>query len=72
MAMETNFITALGAGSGVDVKSLAEALVGVEKAPRQSAIEGKIAKSEARISGYAVVMAALDNVKNAFSALNDR
>ncbi len=72
MAMETNFITALGAGSGVDVKSLAQALVGVEKAPRQSAIEGKIAKSEARISGYAVVMAALDNVKNAFSALNDR
>ena len=72
MAIDTNFITALGAGSGVDVKSLAQSLVDVEKAPRQSAIEDKISRSEARISGYAVVMAALDNVKNAFSALNDR
>jgi flagellar hook-associated protein 2 len=72
MAMDTNFITALGAGSGVDVKSLAQSLVDVEKAPRQSAIEDKISRSEARISGYAVVMAALDNVRSAFSGLNDR
>lgn len=72
MAIDTNFITALGAGSGVDVKSLAQSLVDVEKAPRQSAIEDKIERSEARISGYSVVMAALDNLKTAFSALNDR
>ena len=51
----TNTISALGAGSGVDVKSLAQSLVEAEKSPRKSAIDAKIKKSEGGISGYSAV-----------------
>lgn len=70
--MSSSLISALGAGSGVDVKSLAEGLVNVEREPRKKIINDKIAKSEAKISGYAVVMAALSNLKTTLQGLNDR
>jgi flagellar hook-associated protein 2 len=70
--MSSELISALGAGSGVDVKALAEGLVSVEREPRKKIIDDKIAKSEAKISGYAVVMAALANVKTTLEGLNDR
>jgi flagellar hook-associated protein 2 len=63
MAVDTNLITALGAGSGVDVKALANSLVEAERAPKQQAIQSKIDKSEAKISGYSAMMAALDIFK---------
>jgi flagellar hook-associated protein 2 len=64
-------ITSLGAGSGVDVASLAQNLVDAEKAPRVNAINTKIAKSEARISGYGAVLASMDIIKKAFQALEN-
>ena len=56
--MATDIIGALGAGSGVDVKSLAKSLVEVEKAPRENAINTKIDDQERRVAGYAALMAA--------------
>ena len=47
--MATNIISALGAGSGVDVKALAQGLVDVEKQPREDAINAKIDTQERRI-----------------------
>lgn len=67
----TNLITALGAGSGVDVKALAESLVEAERAPRKERIEAKITQTEARISGYGALKSALLDLQNAFKALND-
>ena len=67
----SNMITTLGAGSGVDVKSLAQSLVDAEKQPRKALIDGKIAKSEAKISGYAAVSFVLSELKKKFSALDD-
>jgi flagellar hook-associated protein 2 len=64
-------ITTLGAGSGVDVKSLAQSLVDAEKQPRKALIDGKITKSEAKISGYAAVNFVLSELKKKFSALDD-
>ena len=69
--MATNMITALGAGSGIDVKTLAESLVEAERAPRKERIEAKITKSEAKISGYAAVNYALTTLKTAFQKLDD-
>ena len=40
--MATDSISALGAGSGVDVKSLANNLVEAERAPRKAIIEKKM------------------------------
>jgi flagellar hook-associated protein 2 len=67
----SSIVNTLGAGSGIDVKSLAQSLVDAEKAPKLQRIEEKIAKSEARITGYSAVKFALSELKNAFSKLND-
>ena len=69
--MATDAISALGAGSGIDVKSLAKSLVEAERAPRKEAIDKKIAKSEAKISGYAAVKYVLSQFKDALGALNN-
>jgi flagellar hook-associated protein 2 len=64
-------ISALGAGSGIDVKALAESLVEAERAPRKEIIDAKITKSEAKISGYGAIKYALTTLKTAFEKLND-
>ncbi len=65
-------ITSLGAGSGVDVASLAQNLVDAERLPQQNAINTKITKNEARISGYAALSFVLNNVKTALTDLKDQ
>jgi flagellar hook-associated protein 2 len=70
--MATDAISALGAGSGLDVKSLASSLVDAEKAPRKAAIEAKIKKSENGISGYAAIKYVLDGLKTALTDLKDQ
>lgn len=67
----SSIVNTLGAGSGIDVRSLAQSLVDAEKVPKQERIEAKIAKSEAKITGYGAVKFALSELKNAFGRLND-
>jgi len=69
--MATNFVNALGAGSGIDTQKLAKDLMEATREPRKAVIEEKIAKSEARISGYSVIKFSLGELKTAFSGLND-
>jgi flagellar hook-associated protein 2 len=69
--MATDFIGALSAGSGVDVKALAQSLVDVEKAPREAAFNSKVDDHERRIAGYSALMLSLQTVKTAFQKLND-
>lgn len=71
MATTNNIVNTLGAGSGIDVKSLAQNLVEAEKTPKKERIDAKIAKSEAKITGYGAVKYALSELKNAFGKLND-
>ncbi len=66
-----DIIGALGAGSGVDVKALAQSLVDVEKMPREEALNTKIDDQERRIAGYSALMLSLQAVKTAFQKLND-
>lgn len=65
-------MSALGAGSGIDIKGLARNLTDVEQKPREEAIQARIDKTEKRISGYGAVMFGLKQLKDAFAALNDR
>ena len=67
----TSAITALGAGSGMDVKTLATSLVDAERQPTKQAIDKKIKTSEGNISGYAAVKYVLDTLKTTFSDLKD-
>jgi len=65
-------LTSLGAGSGVDVNSLAENLVSAERVPKENAINAKITKNESRISGYSALSFVLSGVKTAMTALKDQ
>jgi len=65
-------ITSLGAGSGVDVASLAQNLVNAERLPKEQAINTKITKNESRISGYAALSFVLNGVKTAMTDLKDQ
>ena len=67
----SSIVSTLGAGSGIDVKSLAQSLVDAEKTPKKERFEAKIAQSETRITGYSAVKYALTELKNAFAKLND-
>ena len=70
--MATDAISALGAGSGVDVKSLANSLVEAERAPRKAVLEKKIQASEGGISGYAAIKFVLGDISSAFGALKNQ
>jgi flagellar hook-associated protein 2 len=67
----SSIVNTLGAGSGIDVKSLAQSLVDAEKTPQKERIDAKIAKTEAKITGYSAVKYALSELKTAFAKLND-
>ena len=69
--MSTNIISTLGAGSGIDVKALAQNLVDAEKTPRKETIDAKIKKSESKISGFSAIKYSLSELKTAFEKFND-
>jgi flagellar hook-associated protein 2 len=71
MATTSNIVNTLGAGSGIDIKGLAQSLVDAEKTPQKERIDAKIKQSEARITGYGAMKYALSELKNAFGKLND-
>ena len=65
-------VSTLGAGSGVDVASLATSLVAAEKAPRQAEIDAKVSKAEGGISGYAAIKFVLGDLQTAFTNLKNQ
>jgi flagellar hook-associated protein 2 len=67
----TNFLTAMGAGSGIDTKALAQNLANAEISPKKDQINTKITKTEAKISGYGYIKTALSDLQTAFAGLND-
>lgn len=67
----STIVSTLGAGSGIDIKALAESLVEAEKKPFKERIDARISSSEARISGYAGLKYAVGELKSAFERLND-
>ena len=68
----SNIVNLLGAGSGVDLKALAQGLTDAEKAPRQALIDAGIKSNQARISGYSSIMYSLGEFKKALADLQDR
>jgi flagellar hook-associated protein 2 len=71
MATTSNIVNSLGAGSGIDIKGLAQSLVDAEKTPQKERIDAKIKQSEAQITGYGAMKYALSDLKTAFGKLND-
>lgn len=71
-AAAQKLVTSLNAGSGVDVASLAQNLVDAERVPQENAINTKISKNDARVSGYAAISYVMSQVQTAFTALKDQ
>jgi flagellar hook-associated protein 2 len=71
-AAAQSLMTSLGAGSGVDTASLAQNLVNAERIPQENAINAKISKNEARVSGYSAISYVMSQVQTAFTALKDQ
>lgn len=70
--MAADYLNALGAGSGLDTKSIVSAMVQAEGAAKQASIDRNTAEVEAQISGMGQVKSALSTLKDAFSALDDK
>ena len=71
-ASAANIVSTLGAGSGIDIKSLAQSLVDAEKAPRKAAIDKGVTKNEKIVSGLAAAKYALSTLQTAFDNLKDK
>ena len=67
----SNIVNTLGAGSGIDIKALAQNLVEAERAPRQGAIDSKIQKEESRITGHGAIKSLLVQLQTAMGKIND-
>lgn len=68
----SSLVSALGAGSGVDIRTLAENLVTAERAPKEELLQARIDKSSARISGYSAIRYSLGTISDAFAELKDQ
>jgi flagellar hook-associated protein 2 len=65
----TNFVSALGTGSGIDIKALAQSLVDAERKPKQELIQVSIDKSKSKVSGYTATQLAVNELQKAFDGL---
>jgi len=68
----TNFVSALGTGSGIDIKALAKSLVDAERKPKADLIQGSIDKAKNRVSGYTATQLAVNELQKAFDALKSQ
>ena len=50
----TNIVSALNAGSGINIKELAQALVDAEKIPRESLVQSRLTKARRKYPGWAL------------------
>jgi flagellar hook-associated protein 2 len=69
--MDTNIVSALGAGSGIDTKSLVKSLVDVEKVPQQERLDSKKETLNAQISAYGTLKSSLSEFQKILEPLSD-
>ncbi|MDG1473299.1 MAG: flagellar filament capping protein FliD [Porticoccaceae bacterium] len=67
----SSILLTLGSGSGINVEELSTNLVNAEKLPAENALQGKIDKTNAKISGYGLISLQLDTLATSFEQIND-
>ncbi|MEY2593657.1 MAG: Flagellar hook-associated protein 2 [Pseudomonadota bacterium] len=67
----SSLISALGTGSGVDVRTLAQNLVDAEKEPKAKLIQKQIDQSQLRVTGYSTVSFAVTQLQSSLQALQN-
>lgn len=69
--MAVDYLSALGAGAGIDQTAIVDSLVEAERAPQEASLSRLIERSEARVSAFGVVKSTLELVREQFRKLND-
>ena len=69
--IDTNIIQSLGAGSGIDTKSLVSQLVEIERAAPQNRIDNTREETQTQISDYGLLSSALAELQDAATLLTD-
>ncbi len=69
--MDTNIVSALGGGSGIDTINLVKQLVEVEKAPQQQRLDSKKETLDAQISAYGTLKSSLAEFQKMLEPLAD-
>jgi len=69
--MDVDFLSAFGAGSGINTTEVVNSLVEAERAPLQADLDRMKEKADLKISAYGVVKSALNDLRSAFDKLND-
>lgn len=72
MAVNADFLNTLGVGSGLDTQSIVSAMVTAETAGKQASIDRRTEDVTADVSALAQVKSALNTLKTAFAALDDK
>jgi len=67
----SSILLTLGSGSGINVEELSTNLVNAEKLPAENALQEKIDKTEAKISGYGLISSQLGILASSFEKIND-
>lgn len=66
-----DIISALGAGSGIDIKALAANLTAAERLPQQAAIDTRKTAAESKISSVGKIMSTVDAFSTAVTGLGN-
>lgn len=69
--IDNNIISSLGAGSGIDTRSLVKQLTEIEGAAKQARIDSTRETTEAQISDFAFLKGALSSLQTSLKALTD-
>ena len=64
-------MTALGAGSGINIQQLAQSLTEAEKAPQMSLLDRQLSKAQASLAAYSTLTQGLSNLQSAIASLQD-
>ena len=70
-SIASSVMTSLGGGSGIDILKLARDLTDVEQVPAEERINESKLKTEAKISGLAVLKFNVQELIDEFNGLND-
>jgi flagellar hook-associated protein 2 len=69
--MAVDYLQALGAGAGIDTKSIVESLVEAERIPQQQSLDRLKERSDLRLSSFGIVKSTLEAVRDQFRKLDD-
>jgi len=68
----STIVQSLNAGSGIDIKNLAQALADAENAPMKARINDKIEEKTLSISGYSIAYNSVAGLRDVMASMDDR